>query len=100
MVERQSGVKSYVRIAKSSMEQVGYERHRTRPVPVSRPGPSGARTTSRVAAKNKKTAFWFQGGPQKFLQPALEAPLCVSRAAASLRSIRMKQLIGRFESKA
>jgi len=28
-----------VRIAKSSKEQDGYERHRTRPVPVSRSGP-------------------------------------------------------------
>src|SRR5215207_10731653 len=66
MVERQRGVKSYVRIAKSSIEQVGYEWHRTRPVPVSRPGPSGARTALRRQQKNQKTAIWFQGGTIKF----------------------------------
>ncbi|SCB54125.1 hypothetical protein GA0061098_102380 [Bradyrhizobium shewense] len=42
----EEGEKSTVRIARSSWEQNGYERHRTRPVPVSVAGPKAASRSS------------------------------------------------------
>src|ERR1700754_113784 len=68
IVERQRGEKSYVRIARSSKEQNGYERHRTRPVPVSIPQPVTALGTPPhgVEGKIKKPVFGFKGSARKF----------------------------------
>src|SRR3954469_12789189 len=76
MVERQRGEKSYVRIARSSKEQNGYERHRTRPVPVSSPRPITASGTPPRGgdAIIRKNGFWFQEAAKKFLTVADSPP--------------------------
>ncbi|WP_141686728.1 hypothetical protein [Bradyrhizobium sp. LMTR 3] len=57
-----------MRIAKSSKEQDGYERHRTRPVPVSfDPGPSGARTPPSGGDKKISKPFLVSRGGKNFL---------------------------------
>src|SRR6201991_2654308 len=67
MVERQSGEKSVLRIAKSSIEQVGYERHRTRSVPVSaRALKAPGRRLAGGDKKIRKTGFGFKGAGKIF----------------------------------
>jgi len=59
-----------VRIAKFSKEQDGYERHRTRPVPVSWPGPMGRPdATIRWRQKISKVVFGFKRGLKIFWKP-------------------------------
>jgi hypothetical protein len=84
MVERQRGEKSYVRIARSSKEQNGYERHRTRPVPVSIPQPVKALGTPPHGGegKIKKPVFGFKGSAEKFSTPVRSK---VNRTPESMR---------------
>src|ERR1700758_4943877 len=84
MVERQRGEKSYVRIARSSKEQNGYERHRTRPVPVSILQPVTALGTPLTVARGKikKPVFGFWGSAEKFSTPVRSK---VNRKPKSMR---------------
>src|SRR4029453_6269235 len=74
MVERHRGEKSYVRIAKSSKEQDGYERHRTRPVPASCPGPvRRPSATAGVATKKLEKRYLVSRGGTKFFRAGAAA---------------------------
>jgi putative membrane protein len=71
-----------VRIAKSSNEQVGYERHRTRSGARLSPGPKGARTPPHGGDKKiSKTRFGFKGTAKIFSKTAMAMPRRDSRAS-------------------
>src|ERR1700761_8629813 len=68
MADRNKGEKSTVRIARSSWEQNGYERHRTRPVPVSSGGTlTASRSPHGDAEKICKPEKGFKRSVQFFL---------------------------------
>src|ERR1700722_12397283 len=70
MADRNRGEKSTVRIARSSWEQNGYERHQTLPVPVSSGGtPMASRPQSAAPQKIGKPRKSSRGATNKFHSP-------------------------------
>src|ERR1700744_2500037 len=102
MADRNKGDKSTVRIARSSWEQNGYERHRTLPVPVSSGGTlKASRSPHGDAEKICKPGKSFKRSAQIFsarnlgwlthscAEPLSLAPATRPPSAASLSSPRL-----------
>jgi hypothetical protein len=98
MADRNRGEKSTVRIARSSSEQNGYERHRTRPVPVS----SGGTLMASRSPHGDVEKIWnarksFKGRPKKFFDSKARGKYLVRDRGAQARR-RLPCSIGLFGS--